>query len=78
MKNSIKQYCKDHKLKFEHLTKEGFIASEIVKIKAARKKGGYKFVTAAKKRIYTNFLLVEYKNYDDIIIGGTFKKVFLS
>jgi len=74
MKSRVKEYCKNYKLKFEKYTNDGFIASNLVDVKAGIETDLHtgKIVSVpirviAKKRIYWSFL---YYLDGDIVENG--------
>jgi hypothetical protein len=63
LKTRIKNYCKDHKLKFEKYIKGGFIASKLIPKKAgmkydihARNIISFPIREIGKKRVYRKFI----------------------
>ena len=71
---TIKEYCKEMKIKFESKTENGFIGSWIVYKKAGMKfnSSDYKLKNVTKKRVFWDFLVL---TNGDIIFNGEIKEL---
>ena len=71
---TIKQYCKLHRMKLEKITSFGFIASQIVNVRAANSPN-WKFKIVAKKREFESFTL---HSDGDITMNGKIYERFIT